>query len=59
MSLTNLTEGPCVFDGRGGGGGPSIAEFKQYFSQVGKQQISVKISSNSVSVKQQSGKIGT
>lgn len=59
MSLANLTEGPFVFDGLGGGGGPSRAEIQTIFLTGGKKQISAKISSNSVSVKQQSRKIGT
>ncbi|MGM1019191.1 MAG: phage baseplate assembly protein V [Bacillota bacterium] len=59
MSLSNMTEGPFVFDGRGGGRGPSAEEFKQFFSQSSKKQISAKISSNSIPVKQQSKKIGT
>ncbi|WP_025721243.1 phage baseplate assembly protein V [Paenibacillus sp. 1-18] len=57
MSLSNMTEGPFVFDGRGGGRGPSAEEFKQFFSQSSKKQITEDIISNSAPVKQQSKNI--
>ncbi len=37
MSLANLTEGPFVFDGLGGGGGPSRAEIQTIFLTGGKK----------------------
>ncbi len=57
MSLSNMTEGPFVFDGRGGGRGPSAEEFKQFFSQSSKKQITEDIILNSAPVKQQSKNI--
>ncbi|AUS25277.1 phage baseplate assembly protein V [Paenibacillus polymyxa] len=57
MSLSNMTEGPFIFDGRGGGRGPSAEEFKQFFSQSSKKQITKDIISNSAPVKQQSKNI--
>ncbi|WP_218648752.1 hypothetical protein [Paenibacillus kribbensis] len=57
MSLSNMTEGPFVFDGRGGGRGPSAEEFKQFFSQSNKKQITEEIISDSVPLKQQSKNI--
>ncbi|WP_068498379.1 hypothetical protein [Paenibacillus kribbensis] len=57
MSLSNMTEGPFIFDGRGGGRGPSAEEFKQFFSQASKKQIAEEIISDSVPLKQQSKNI--
>ncbi|MEK4730871.1 hypothetical protein [Paenibacillus sp. FSL L8-0641] len=57
MSLSNMTEGPFLFDGRGGRRGPSAEEFKQFFSQSSKKQINEEIIPDSVPLKQQSKNI--